>query len=65
MASAKDTFEPNTFEANSFACETWRGIGAVVVLVIAGGQLRIPPNRPGQRIPTNKPGQVIPRNDDL
>ena len=49
-------------------------IGVAVVIDVAGGQLRIPPNRPGQvicqnkpgqRIPINKPGQVIPGNDDL
>jgi hypothetical protein len=27
MASAKNTFEPNVFEANTFACGAWRGVG--------------------------------------
>jgi len=26
MSSFKDTFEPNAFEANTFACGAWRGI---------------------------------------
>ena len=74
MASAKNTFEPNTFEANTFACGTWRGATLTLVLNVAGGTQRVPPNRPGQvicankpgqRIATNKPGQLIPRNDDL
>lgn len=30
MSASKDTFEPNTYEANTFACGTWRGLGAAV-----------------------------------
>ncbi len=33
MAAAKDTFEPNTFEAVSFACGTLRGTGVDVVTI--------------------------------
>lgn len=29
MSSAKDTFEPKTFAANTFQCGTWRGSGPV------------------------------------
>lgn len=32
MASSKDTFEPKTFAANTFACGTFRGFGVTVVL---------------------------------
>lgn len=31
MASSKDTFESGTFLASSFACGTFRGIGADIV----------------------------------
>jgi len=27
MASSKDTFESDTFSANTFACGAWRGAG--------------------------------------
>jgi|ETNvirnome_2_130_1030620.scaffolds.fasta_scaffold08740_3 hypothetical protein len=30
MASAKDTFEPKTFQSNTFACGTWRGVSGDV-----------------------------------
>ena len=36
MASAKDTFEPDHFAAKSFACGTFRGIGADLGEIIRG-----------------------------
>ncbi len=32
MASSKDTFESHTFRANTFACGTFRGTGADIIL---------------------------------
>ncbi len=34
--SAKKTFEAKAFAANSFACGTWRGLGAAVSTVLVG-----------------------------
>lgn len=33
MASSKDAFEPKTFSSSTFACGTWRGLGAAAALV--------------------------------
>lgn len=34
MASSKDTFEPATFGATSFASGTWRGIGVATATIV-------------------------------
>lgn len=39
MASEKDTFEPKTFAANTFACGTWRGTGVTVTTI--GGPFKV------------------------
>ena len=36
MASSKDTFESKTFASNTFACGTWRGLGAAIAATITG-----------------------------
>ena len=36
MASSKDTFEGKTWASNTFACGTFRGLGATVAYTLVG-----------------------------
>jgi hypothetical protein len=48
MASSKDTFEPKTFAANSFAAGVFRGIGTAVGQITAfAGTITIEPRFAG------------------
>ena len=64
MSSAKNTFEPNTYEGNTFACGTWRGIGVTVTLGrlwVAAGQA-LETNAAGQAMNTSPAGQALDIN---
>lgn len=71
MSSAKDTFEANTWEANSFAAGAFRGVGVDVVIntdasILFKGQKIGPLFKGVEKVgPLHKPQKVGPLFKDL